>query len=235
MVAVVVAATLWGTTGLCASFAAPLSATTIGVAGMGIGGAVLGLFNWRYVAAAFRMPHARSTVLLGAIALCAGFAYALYTWLLRRLIVPTRLRSQGMHRSMAVSAIQVSAALPLLVFAGITGGAQLGNLSVWPALLYLGLVPMALGHALFARSLVTLSAATATLYTLLEAVVAMILAVAVVGERLSAGGWLGLGAVLVGLVILTLPGTALASMTETLPSQPVRGAHFVGGRSNGIR
>lgn len=291
-IAVVVTAALWGTTGLAASFAAPLSAITTGAAGMGIGGLVLGLFGWCSVVAALRMLGARPTVLLGALSLCvftlcfyasmgmagiaigtivticsspifaallqrsidhtpltprwyvaallsiggggllvagkesgggwmgsdpaqlpwgvlvglcAGVAYALYAWLLRRLIQPAPLRPHGLPRNMAVSAIQATAAIPLLLFVGVTGGGQLADPGVRPALLYLGLVPMALGHALFARSLVALSAATATLYTLLEPVVATILAVLVVGERLRVTGWVGLVAVLCGLVILTLP------------------------------
>ena len=62
----------------------------------------------------------------------------------------------------------------------------------------------AIGHALFGWSLAALSASTVTLYTLLEPAVATVLAVWILGERLTAGGWAGLSLVLLGLVVLSV-------------------------------
>lgn len=289
-VAVLITAVLWGTTGLGASFAAPLGAVTIGAAAMGVGGVVLALFNARKLGAIFRAPGALALVVAGAAAICvftlcfyasmglagialgtivticsspifagilelfvdrqrlgarwyvaailaigggvllvtgrgegggwmgsdpallplgvlvgllAGAAYAVYAWLLGRIIKPTRERQQGLDRSAAVAAILSLSAGPLLIFMVASGGAELLDAAVWPTLLYLGIIPMALGHALFGWSLASLSASTVTLYTLLEPAVATVLAVVVVGERLTLGGWAGLCLVLLGLVILS--------------------------------
>ncbi len=291
-VAVAIAAVLWGTTGLGATYAAPLGTVAIGAAAMGLGGLALGLMNIRRIPAVFRAKGATRLVLAGALAisvfsLCfygsmglagvaigtivticsapifaalfeltidrtplttrwyiastlaigggvllvtgrqsgggwmgadpamlpwgvlvglgGGFSFALYAWLLGRLIKPSAGRPEGIDRTVGVAAILGTAAVPLLILMAITGGPLLIEPSVWLPLLYLGLIPMAIGHALFGWSLAKLSASTVTLYTLLEPAVATLLAVWLVGERLGAGGWLGLGLVLVGLVVLSLP------------------------------
>lgn len=137
-----------------------------------------------------------------AVGLVAGAAYAVYAWLLGTLIKPTPRRPDGLDRSATVAAILAVAAIPLLGFMAASGGAQLLDPAVWPALLYLGIVPMAIGHALFGWSLAALSASTVTLYTLLEPAVATLLAVFIIGERLTAAGWLGLLLVLLGVAVL---------------------------------
>lgn len=139
-----------------------------------------------------------------AVGLAAGLAYAVYAWLLGRVIKPTERRPEGLDRTGAVAAILGVAALPLLGFMAVSGGSLLLDPSVWPPLLYLGIVPMAIGHALFGWSLAALSASTVTLYTLLEPAVATVLAVWILGERLTAGGWAGLSLVLLGLVVLSV-------------------------------
>lgn len=139
-----------------------------------------------------------------AVGLLAGVAYAVYAWLLGRLIKATPKRPAGLDRTAGVAAILGVAAPPLLGFMAVSGGAQLLDPAVWPPLLYLGIVPMAIGHALFGWSLAALSASTVTLYTLLEPAVATLLAVLVIGERLTAGGWLGLALVLLGIAVLSV-------------------------------
>lgn len=138
------------------------------------------------------------------VGLIAGLAYAVYAWLLGRIIKPTAQRPAGLDRSAAVAAVLGVAAAPLLVYMVWSGGTLLLDVAVWVPLLYLGLIPMAVGHALFGWSLGPLSASTVTLYTLLEPAVATLLAVWVLGERLTAGGWTGLALVLVGLVVLSV-------------------------------
>jgi DME family drug/metabolite transporter len=49
------------------------------------------------------------------------------------------------------------------------------------------------------------TASVATLLSLLEPVVAAVLAVLVVGERLGVGGWAGIVLVVAGLSVLALP------------------------------
>ena len=65
---------------------------------------------------------------------------------------------------------------------------------------------MALAYLAFGYGLRMLSAATATTLTLFEPLVATLLAIVVVGERLSHAGWVGFGLVGAGLVIITTSG-----------------------------
>jgi DME family drug/metabolite transporter len=97
------------------------------------------------------------------------------------------------------------AAVPLVVLAVVGGQASLGVAANWPVFLYLALVPTVLGHSLYAVGLRSVSASVATLLSLFEPVVAAVLAVLVVGEHLGAGGWVGIGLVVVGLAVLAVP------------------------------
>jgi DME family drug/metabolite transporter len=61
----------------------------------------------------------------------------------------------------------------------------------WGLLLYLGLVPTALSYALYLRGLRTITATVSAIVALLEPLISTLLAVALLGERLSPGGALG--------------------------------------------
>ncbi|OII22252.1 EamA family transporter [Curtobacterium sp. MCBA15_013] len=104
-----------------------------------------------------------------------------------------------------VGAVFGLAAVPLVVLAVVGGQASLGVAANWPVFLYLALVPTVLGHSLYAVGLRSVSASVATLLSLFEPVVAAVLAVLVVGEHLGAGGWVGIGLVVVGLAVLAVP------------------------------
>jgi DME family drug/metabolite transporter len=67
----------------------------------------------------------------------------------------------------------------------------------------MALVPMFVGYVLFGWGLARVRASTATGLSLMETVVAAVLAVVVVGERLPALGWLGVVMVLGSLFVLT--------------------------------
>ena len=87
----------------------------------------------------------------------------------------------------------------------VAGGPFLTDAGNWPVFLYLALVPTVIGHSLYALGLRTVTASVATLLSLLEPVVAAVLAVLVVGERLGVGGWAGIVLVVAGLSVLALP------------------------------
>lgn len=107
-----------------------------------------------------------------------------------------------------VGAVFGLAALPLVVLAVVGGHESLGDPEHWPVLVYLALVPTALGHSLYAFGLRSVSPSTATLLSLAEPVVAAVLAVLVVGEHLGLAGWCGIGLVVVGLGLLAVPARA---------------------------
>ncbi len=120
------------------------------------------------------------------LGLIAGLTYAAYSWAGRALI--TRGASSGV--SMA-SQFGVSACLllPSLLFTGDNVFASANNVSV---ALYMAILPIFVGYLLFGFGLKSVDASTATLITLLEPVVATILAVLVLSERFSLLGWGGI-------------------------------------------
>jgi drug/metabolite transporter, DME family len=72
--------------------------------------------------------------------------------------------------------------------------------------LYLGVIPTALAYVLFARGLKRLSAAEVTTLVLAEPVVALVLGVVVLDERLGLTGAIGAALVVAGLAALAVPG-----------------------------
>jgi DME family drug/metabolite transporter len=74
---------------------------------------------------------------------------------------------------------------------------------------YMALVPMFAGYVLFGWGLARVRASTATGLSLMETVVAAVLAVVVVGERLPVLGWVGVVMVLASLFVLTPSQPAL--------------------------
>ena len=92
--------------------------------------------------------------------------------------------------------------MPVLALTGAPLLASWQNLAVGA---YMALIPMFAGYVLFGWGLSRVRASTATTITLAETVVAAILAVVIVGERLPALAWVGAGLVAGSLFVLTLP------------------------------
>lgn len=161
-------------------------------------------------------PGAGGSLVLGlGSALLAGLTYALYSWAVGRGMraVPSPVPAPAPAPAPAgarglVGAVFGLAAVPLVVLAVLGGHEDLGVPAHWPVFVYLALVPTVLGHSLYAVGLRTVRASVATLLSLVEPVVAGVLAVLVVGEHLGLTGWAGIVLVLVGLALLTVPGRA---------------------------
>lgn len=131
------------------------------------------------------------------LGLVAGITYALYSWAAHRLIgggVPSR-AAMG-----AVFGLGGLLLMPVLALTGRPLVESWGNFTVGA---YMALVPMFAGYVLFGWGLARVRASTATGLSLMETVVAAVLAVVVVGERLPALGWLGVAMVLGSLFVLT--------------------------------
>lgn len=144
-------------------------------------------------------PGTGSEPLLGlALALFAGFGYAVYT------VAAARLISLGAPSSGAMSAVFLAGAVVMVpaFFVGGPGPLFTGHGPF--VLAYLALVPFALAYALFGVGLRRLSASTATLLALFEPIVATVLAVVIVGERPPALTWIGLGLLAVSIAVLAL-------------------------------
>lgn len=141
-------------------------------------------------------PEMAAGVTLG---LLAGASYATYSWVAFRLMLAGTGRAAAMGSVFGVGGALL---MPVLL---VTGAPILDSVQNAGVAVYMALVPMFLGYVLFGIGLTTLSPSTATTVTLLEPAVAALLAVAVVGERLAALGWVGLA--LIGLVLVILAAT----------------------------
>lgn len=141
------------------------------------------------------------------LALIAGLSYALYTYMANKLMKPHADRPQGLGHRPVISTIQLVSAAPLgvllVILILINPQAFLHQPLAIPVMAYLALFPTAVGHLLLAVGLGAMPASRAAVYTLFEPVVAVVLAVLVVGEVIAPIGWVGLLVVLSGLVILT--------------------------------
>ena len=129
------------------------------------------------------------------LALASGLGYALYTVLARQLIVSGAPSSEVMAAAFGLGGLLL---IPVLVTAHpawIATGA--GSALV----LWLGLGTTTLAYVLFGRGLTVLPAGPVTTLVLAEPLVATVLSVLVLGERLSPLGWSGALLVLVGLAV----------------------------------
>jgi DME family drug/metabolite transporter len=137
------------------------------------------------------------TIIAGvALGFVAGATYAGYSFAARRLI-------QAGHPSRAVMGTMFGMGSVLLIpVAAVTGGTLLHTTAGITVVVYLAVVPMSLAYVLFGAGLRYVGATAATTLSLIEPAVAALLSVVVVGERLGAAAWTGVGLIGVGLVVL---------------------------------
>ena len=139
--------------------------------------------------------HNNVGILLGLV---AAFTYAMYSWIARRLI------DRGIASRAAMGSMFGLGALLLMPVLFVTGAPLLASVNNFSVGLYMAVVPMFIAYLLFGRGLTVVRASLATTITLLEPVVAALLAVMVVGEKLSLTGWFGIGLISACLLIATL-------------------------------
>lgn len=132
-----------------------------------------------------------------ALGLLAGAAYALYTFASGRVI------GLGVSSRATMGAVFGLGAVPLAIVLAATGAALLERSANLAIVGYLALGPMFLAYVLFGWGLRLIRSSTVTVITLLEPVVATLLAVAIVGERLDVLGWAGLALILVGVSVVS--------------------------------
>ena len=146
-------------------------------------------------ATAYRVNQQGLGILLGCI---AGLTYAGYSWAARRLI------ESGVHSKSSMSGIFGCAALLLLPSLWFTGDNLFSSSTNALVSLYMAIIPMFLGYLLFGFGLNYIDASKATLITLIEPLVATILAVFIIGERFKIIGWVGVTLVLLCLLMQTI-------------------------------
>lgn len=133
------------------------------------------------------------------LGLVAGLTYALYSWAARRLML------RGLPARAAMGAVFGVGGLLLMPVLLATGAPFLASPANAAVGLYMAVVPMFLGYVCFGYGLARVPASTATTITLLEPVVAALLAAVVVGERLPGAGWAGIALIFACLLCLTVP------------------------------
>lgn len=165
-------------------------------AALGVGGLVLLCL----AEAAVHTDGGSSGVMVGmALGLVAGFTYAFYSWSARRLMQRGIASGAAMGATFGLGGLLL---LPVLLVTGAPLLASWGNATVG---LYMATVPMFVGYLCYGYGLARIPASTATTITLLEPVIAALLAVVIVGERLPALGWGGIALVVASLLVITVP------------------------------
>ncbi|EKT63534.1 DMT family transporter [Providencia burhodogranariea] len=135
-------------------------------------------------------------IILGIL---AGITYALYSWSARKLM------QQGVNSKAAMGVtFGVGGALliPVLIM---TGAPLLDSWTNAGVGIYMALVPMFIGYVCYGIGLARIKASTAITITLIEPVIAALLAVTLIGEQLLVMGWVGIGLIILCLIIITLP------------------------------
>ncbi len=159
--------------------------------------------------------EAGSAVLPGVLlGLLAGVAYGLYTYSSGR-VIATGASSRG-----AMGAMFGCGAVLLLPVLLVTGAPLVGDASSVGIATYLALGPMFVAYLLVGVALRTLRSSTVTTIALLEPVVATVLAVIVVGERLEPLAWIGVLAILSGIIVLVTARPPGAKTRAALESEP---------------
>ncbi|HEY5514544.1 MAG TPA: EamA family transporter [Geomonas sp.] len=129
------------------------------------------------------------------LALGAGFSYASYTMAIKGLL-PGRTPDAVMAVVFCIGALLLS---PLLFTADLHWIAAPRGIAV---VLYLGVVVTAISYLLFARGLRTVPVATAVTLSLAEPLIAALLGIVLLGERLSPTALCGIPLLFAGLAVL---------------------------------
>lgn len=130
------------------------------------------------------------------LALMAGFMFALYTNVSKRL----------MEREAALPAVAMTfsiCALLLLPFAWADGFSWIFSGVNGYTMLYLGVFSTSIAYVLFLSGLQNISSSSAVTLSLAEPLTAAMLGVFLLGEQLSAVSWIGVGFILIGIIVLT--------------------------------
>ena len=175
---------LWERRGLSTRW---LIATAIAVAGIAL------LSVGRHADDSSEGNRVVTGVLLG---LLAGVAYALYTYASSRAIAEGHSGRSVMGGMFGLGAV---ALLPVLL---LLGAPLLQSPQTVSIAAYLAVGPMFVAYLLFGFGVTHMRSSIVTTVTLGEPLVATILAVIVVGERLEPVGWLGLVLILTGVTVL---------------------------------
>lgn len=162
--------------------------------------------------AAMVMARGGATLSWSGLALCllAGLSYAGYALINKRLVTHMSPRVVNFYVFTGAASMAVPIAL-------VQSGLPQWSLAAVMVVVYLGVVVSGLAHILFSIGLRSISGPTGVTLSLIEPVAAFVLAVWVVGERQPLQSWLGLLAVLAGLMLVI--GAEMRSQRAVMAAQ----------------
>lgn len=162
--------------------------------------------------AAMVMARGGATLSWSGLALCllAGLSYAGYALINKRLVTHMSPRVVNFYVFTGAACMAVPIAL-------VQSGLPQWSLAAVLVVVYLGVVVSGLAHMLFSIGLRSISGPTGVTLSLIEPVAAFVLAVWVVGERQPLQSWLGLLAVLAGLMLVI--GAEMRAQRAVLAAQ----------------
>ncbi|KAF1056536.1 MULTISPECIES: EamA family transporter [Delftia] len=162
--------------------------------------------------AAMVMARGGATLSWSGLALCllAGLSYAGYALINKRLVTHMSPRVVNFYVFTGAACMAVPIAL-------VQSGLPQWSLAAVLVVVYLGVVVSGLAHMLFSIGLRSISGPTGVTLSLIEPVAAFVLAVWVVGERQPLQSWLGLLAVLAGLMLVI--GAEMRSQRAVMAAQ----------------
>ncbi|AOV04102.1 EamA family transporter [Delftia tsuruhatensis] len=162
--------------------------------------------------AAMVMARGGATLSWSGLALCllAGLSYAGYALINKRLVTHMSPRVVNFYVFTGAASMAVPIAL-------VQSGLPQWSLAAVLVVVYLGVVVSGLAHMLFSIGLRSISGPTGVTLSLIEPVAAFVLAVWVVGERQPLQSWLGLLAVLAGLMLVI--GAEMRSQRAVMAAQ----------------
>ncbi|MGI2037030.1 DMT family transporter [Shewanella frigidimarina] len=131
-------------------------------------------------------------ILLGIV---AGLTYATYSWIAKAMI------DSGIQSQAAMGSLFGFGAILLLPTLVITGDNLFSSSTNVIVIVYMALIPMGLGYIAYGFGLRFVTASSANVLTLFEPVVATVLAVVIVGERIPLIGWSGIVLILICLLL----------------------------------
>ncbi|SDZ04177.1 DMT family transporter [Delftia lacustris] len=162
--------------------------------------------------AAMVVARGGATLSWSGLALCllAGLSYAGYALINKRLVTHMSPRVVNFY-------VFTGAACMAVPIAVVQSGLPQWSLAAVLVVVYLGVVVSGLAHMLFSIGLRSISGPTGVTLSLIEPVAAFVLAVWVVGERQPLQSWLGLLAVLAGLMLVI--GAEMRSQRAVMAAQ----------------
>lgn len=162
--------------------------------------------------AAMVVARGGATLSWSGLALCllAGLSYAGYALINKRLVTHMSPRVVNFYVFTGAACMAVPIAL-------VQSGLPQWSLAAVLVVVYLGVVVSGLAHMLFSIGLRSISGPTGVTLSLIEPVAAFVLAVWVVGERQPLQSWLGLLAVLAGLMLVI--GAEMRSQRAVMAAQ----------------